>query len=177
VIDSFFAAAKAGTLPAVCWICPESAISEHPPASIHAGQAYVTGLINAVMNGPQWNSTVIFLSWDDWGGFYDHVVPPKVDQNGFGIRVPAMVISPYARKGFIDHQVLSHDAYLKFIEDIFLAAARLDPKTDGRADSRPTVRENLPQLGELIRDFDFTQTPRKPVVLPINPLPGPASMP
>jgi len=177
VIDSFFAAAKAGTLPAVCWICPENAISEHPPASIHAGQAYVTGLINAVMNGPQWNSTVIFLTWDDWGGFYDHVVPPKVDQNGFGIRVPAMVISPYARKGFIDHQVLSHDAYLKFIEDIFLNGSRLDPATDGRADSRPTVRENLPQLGELIRDFDFTQSPRPPLVLPINPPPGPASIP
>jgi phospholipase C len=177
VIDSFFAAAKAGALPAVCWICPESAISEHPPASIHAGQAYVTGLINAVMSGPQWNSTVIFLTWDDWGGFYDHVVPPKVDQNGFGIRVPAMVISPYARKGFIDHQVLSHDAYLKFIEDIFLSGSRLDPATDGRPDSRPTVRENLAQLGELIRDFDFTQTPRPPMVLPINPPPGPASIP
>lgn len=176
VIDSFFAAAKAGTLPAVCWICPESAISEHPPASIHAGQAYVTGLINAVMNGPQWDSTVIFLSWDDWGGFYDHVVPPKVDQNGFGLRVPAMVISPYARKGFIDHQVLSHDAYMKFIEDIFLGGSRLDPATDGRPDSRPTVRENLAQLGELLRDFDFAQPPRPPMVLPIAPPPGPASI-
>jgi phospholipase C len=177
VIDSFFAAAKAGTLPAVCWICPENAISEHPPASVHAGQAYVTGLINAVMKGPDWNSSVIFLSWDDWGGFYDHVVPLKVDQNGFGLRVPGMVISPFARKGFIDHQVLSHDAYLKFIEDIFLTGARLDPATDGRADSRPTVRENLPQLGELIRDFDFTQAPRPYLVLPINPPPGPASIP
>jgi phospholipase C len=177
VIDSFFAAAKAGTLPAVCWICPENAISEHPPASIHAGQAYVTGLINAVMNSPDWNSSAIFLTWDDWGGFYDHVVPPAVDQNGFGLRVPGMVISPYARKGFIDHQVLSHDAYLKFIEDIFLTGARLDPATDGRADSRPTVREKLPQLGELIRDFDFAQAARKPLILPINPPPGPASMP
>ena len=127
--------------------------------------------------GPDWNSSVIFLSWDDWGGFYDHVIPPTVDQNGFGLRVPGMVISPYARKGFIDHQVLSHDAYLKFIEDIFLTGARLDPATDGRADSRPTVRENLPQLGELIRDFDFTQSPRPNLVLPINPPPGPASIP
>lgn len=177
VIDSFFVAAKAGTLPAVCWICPENAISEHPPASVHAGQAYVTGLINAVMNSPDWNSSVIFLSWDDWGGFYDHIMPPKVDQNGFGLRVPAMVISPFARKGFIDHQLLSHDAYLKFIEDIFLSNSRLDPATDGRPDSRPTVRENLPQLGEIIRDFDFTQTPRQPILLPINPAPGSASIP
>jgi phospholipase C len=177
VIDSFFTAAKSGTLPAVCWICPENAISEHPPASVHAGQAYVTGLIDAVMKGPNWNNSVIFLSWDDWGGFYDHVVPPAVDQNGFGLRVPGMVISPYARKGFVDHQVLSHDAYLKFIEDIFLTEARLDPASDGRPDSRPTVRENLPQLGELVRDFDFTQAPRPPLVLPIQPQPGPASIP
>ena len=110
------------------------------------------------------------------GGFYDHVARPKVDQNGFGLRVPAMVISPYARKGFIDHQLLSHDAYLKFIEDIFLTGSRLDPASDGRADSRPTVRENLPQLGELIRDFDFTQTPRPPFVLPINPGPDARSI-
>jgi phospholipase C len=177
VVDSFFAAAKTGKLPAICWICPENAVSEHPPASVHVGQDYVTGLINAVMNSPAWDSSVIFLTWDDWGGFYDHVVPPAVDQNGFGLRVPGLVISPYARKGFIDHQVLSHDAYLKFIEDIFLTQARLDPATDGRADSRPAVREALPQLGELVRDFDFSKAPRKPLVLPIDPPPGRASIP
>lgn len=177
VIDSFFVAAKNGTLPAICWICPEDAISEHPPASIKAGQAYVTGLINAVMQGPGWDSTVVFLAWDDWGGFYDHIVPPKVDQNGLGIRVPGIVISPYARKGTVDHQVLSFDSYLRFMEDIFLGGQRLDPKTDGRPDPRPTVRENLPQLGDLIRDFDFTQTPLPPLVRPINPPPGPASIP
>ena len=65
-----------------------------------AGQAYVTSLINAIMQGPNWNSTAIFLAWDDWGGFYDHVVPPRVDQNGYGLRVPGLVISPYARAGF-----------------------------------------------------------------------------
>ena len=108
-----------------------------------AGQVYVTGLINAIMRSPDWDSTVILLSWDDWGGFYDHVPPPKVDGNGYGIRVPGIVISPYARRGFIDHQVLSHDAYVKFIEDDFLGGERIDPKIDGRPDQRPDVRENV----------------------------------
>jgi phospholipase C len=176
-IDRFYQAVQSGTLPAVSWIVPEGAISEHPPASIHAGQAYVTGVINAIMQSPEWDSTAIFLSWDDWGGFYDHVAPPRVDQNGYGLRVPGIVISPYAKKSFIDHQVLSHDAYLKFIEDIFLDGSRLDPKTDGRPDSRPTVRENVPQLGDLLNDFDFSQSPSQPLVLPVNPVPGPASIP
>ena len=176
-VDQFLQAAKTGTLPSVAWIVPENSVSEHPPASIKAGQAYTTGLINAVMQGPAWDSTAIFLAWDDWGGFYDHVVPPQVDINGYGLRVPGLVISAYARHGYIDHQTLSFDAYLKFIEDVFLGGQRLDPATDGRPDPRPTVRENLPQLGDLLLDFDFTQSPRPPLVLPPDPPPGPASLP
>ena len=118
------------------------------------------------MQGPDWDSTAIFLTWDDWGGFYDHVAPPTVDQNGYGIRVPGIVISPYAKKAYIDHQTLSHDAYLKFIEDDFMSGQRIDPKTDGRADPRPTVRENVSVLGNLVSDFDFNQSPRPPMVLP-----------
>ena len=95
------------------------------------------------MRSPDWDSTAIFLVWDDWGGFYDHVVPPKVDLHGYGLRVPALVISPYAKRGYIDHQVLSFDAYLKFIEDVFLDGQRLDPRNDGRPDPRPFVRENV----------------------------------
>ncbi len=173
--DAFMTAAKAGTLPAVSWLTPDQAHSEHPPANIHDGQAYVTTLINAVMNGPEWDSTAIFLGWDDWGGFYDHVTPPTVDANGYGLRVPGLVISPYAKKGFIDHQVLSFDAYAKFIEDDFLGGARLDAATDGRPDPRPDVRESDPHLGNLVDDFDFTQPPRKPLVLSPTPPPGPAS--
>jgi hypothetical protein len=126
----------------------------------------VTGLINTIMKGPDWNSTAIFLCWDDFGGFYDHVRPPVVDQNGYGMRVPAMVISPYAKKGYVDHQVLSQDAYTKFIEDVFLNGQRIDPRTDGRPDPRPDVREADPRLGNLIDDFDFAQTPRRPLILP-----------
>jgi phospholipase C len=175
-VDKFFTAAKSGTLPAVSWVVPENKVSEHPPAKVSTGEAYVTQLINAVMQGPDWNSTAIFLSWDDWGGFYDHVAPPKVDQNGYGLRVPGLVISPYARQGYIDHQTLSFDAYLKLIEDDFLNGQRIDPQTDGRPDPRLSVRENSPQLGDLISDFDFTQAPRQPLVLPLNPQPGPASI-
>jgi phospholipase C len=168
-LDNFFTAAKNGTLPSVSWIDPNGKVSEHPPALVSAGQTYVTGLINAIMRSPDWNSTAIFLSWDDWGGFYDHVVPPAVDQNGYGLRVPGIVISPYARHGFIDQQVLSHDAYNKFIEDDFLGSQRLDPATDGRPDPRPDVRESNPMLGDLTNDFDFSQPPRPPEILPVCP--------
>ena len=75
------------------------------------------------------------------------------------------MISPYAKQGYIDHQTLSFDAYLKFIEDDFLGGQRLDPSTDGRPDPRPTVRENVPILGDLVDDFDFDQQPRAPLIL------------
>jgi len=176
-VENFYGQAQAGTLPAVSWVVPSGAVSEHPPGATSAGQAYVTSLVNAVMNGPGWDSTAIFLSWDDWGGFYDHVAPPKVDENGYGLRVPAMVISPYAKAGYIDHQTLSFDAYVKFIEDDFLGGQRLDPRTDGRPDPRPDVRENAPQLGDITAAFDFNQAPRAPMPLPVHPSPGPASVP
>jgi phospholipase C len=168
-VSNFYRQANEGSLPAVSWIVPSAAVSEHPPGRVSAGQSYVTGLINAIMKGPDWNTSAIFLAWDDWGGFYDHVVPPIVDRNGYGLRVPALLISPYAKAGFIDHQTLSFDAYMKFIEDDFLGGQRLDPATDGRPDPRPDVRENSPLLGDLSNDFDFTQTPRPPIILPLHP--------
>jgi phospholipase C len=176
-LSGFYHAASTGTLPAVSWVVPSGPDSEHPPASVHRGQAYVTSLINAVMKSPDWKSSAIFLSWDDWGGFYDHVIPPSVDENGYGLRVPSIVISPYAKKGYIDHQTLSSDAYLKFIEDDFLDGARLNPKTDGRPDRRPTVREDLPILGDLVQDFNFNQAPRAPLLLPTNPATDSPSIP
>ena len=166
---SFYRAVARDKLPAVAWIVPNDRVSEHPPGLISTGQSYVTGLINAIMRSPDWYSTAIFLSWDDWGGFYDNVPPPRVDQNGYGIRVPGLVISPYARKGYIDHQVLSSDAYLKFIEDDFLDGQRLNPRIDGRPDPRPDVRESASILGDLQKDFDFNQRPRRPMLLPTDP--------
>jgi len=176
-LNNFLTAAKTGTLPAVSWIVPSGNESEHPPHSLHLGQAYVTALVNAAMKSPDWNSTAIFLNWDDWGGFYDNVAPPSVDVNGYGLRVPSIVISPYAKQGYIDHQTLSQDAYLKFIEDDFLGGARLNPATDGRPDPRTDVRENAVQLGTIEADFNFNQVPRAPLLLPTNPQTDSPSIP
>jgi phospholipase C len=167
----FFASAASGTLPSVSWVVPTLGKSEHPPDDIADGQEWVTQVVNAVMTGPadQWLHTAIFITWDDWGGFYDHVKPIRIDENGYGIRVPGIMISPWARGGLIDHQTLSFDAYLKFIEDRFLGGARLDPLTDGWPDSRPTVRENARKLGDIALEFDFTQEPLPPLVLDPRP--------
>ncbi len=155
-----FARTAAGKLPSASWLLPNPYDSEHLPAPVSVGQSYVTKIDNSVMKSTEWSSTAIFLTWDDWGGFYDQVVPPHADNLGYGIRVPGLVISPYARFGYVDHPTLSFDAYLKFIEDDFLGDARLDSKTDGRPDSRPTVRESSPILGNLVNDFDLSQAPR-----------------
>jgi phospholipase C len=167
-VDDFYADVAAGTLPSVSWIVPSSNVSEHPPALVSVGQAYVTALVNTIMKSKYWDSTVIFLSWDDWGGFYDHVAPMQLDAEGFGFRVPAITISPWAKTGTIDKATHTHDAYLKFIEDVFLGGQRLDPKTDGRPDSRPFVRETYTQVGDLMSNFDFTQQPLAPLVLPVK---------
>ena len=161
-LSDYFASAKAGTLPAVSWVTPSQADSEHPPASVHQGQAYVTAVVNAAMKSPDWDSTAIFLQWDDWGGFYDNVIPPVVDQNGYGLRVPGLMISAYAKTGFIDHQTLSSDAYLKFIEDDFLGGSRLNPKTDGRPDPRPDVREDAKHPGQHGRRLRFQPEAARP---------------
>jgi phospholipase C len=167
----YFAATESGDLPSVSWVMPALYQSDHPGhSSISDGQAFVTEVVNAAMEGPDWDSTAIFITWDDWGGFYDHEQPIRIDENGYGIRVPGLMISPYAKEGLIDHQTLSFDAYLKLIEDRFLGGQRLDPNTDGRPDPRPTVRESAPQLGDLTSEFDFSQAPREGAVL--DPVPA-----
>jgi phospholipase C len=168
--SEFFKDLKAGRMANVIWIAPSHIQSEHAPdAFVDDGQAWVTQVVNAIGKSKFWDSTAIFVTWDDWGGFYDHVVPPVIDDMGYGIRVPGLTISPYAKEGFIDKQVLSFDAYLKFIEDVFLDGQRLDPKTMSRPDPRPTVREEVEEMGDLIHEFDFTQEPRNPVILPKRP--------
>ncbi len=181
-LDQFILDVKNGTLPQVSWIVPTGPNSEHPANGITRGMEYVTSLVNAVMQSQYWNSSVIFVSWDDWGGFYDHVPPPNVDRRagqyaieGFGLRVPGITISPYARKGMIDHAVLSHDSYNTFIEDLFMGGARLDPNALGVPDNRPDIRDALTSvtfpngttapIGNLMNEFDFTQKPLPPLVL------------
>jgi phospholipase C len=163
--DQFFVDAQSGKLPSVAWFFPANEVSEHPTAAVSIGQAYVTSIVNTIMQSDAWSSSVIIVVWDDWGGFYDHVIPPVVDVNGWGLRVPALVISPFSIAGKIDHQALSFDALLKLVEDVFLDGERLDPATDGRADLRPDVRETNPLLGDLMNDLDADQTPLPTLVL------------
>jgi phospholipase C len=108
---------EANKLPAVTWVTPRFELSDHPPFSTCFAQNWVTDIVNAVMKSDAWTHTAIFLAWDEWGGFYDHVLPPEVDGLGLGIRVPALVISPYAKRGLIDHEVGEFSTPLKFIED------------------------------------------------------------
>ncbi len=146
----FYDDCKTGALPQVSWVIPSGRVSEHPPAGVREGMAYVTGLVNAVEAGPDWQHTAIFISWDDWGGFYDHVVPPRVDRYGLGIRVPGLVISPYARQGYIDHKTASFESWLKLVEERYGVAPM-------------TARDR--SAYDLIDAFDFTQKPRSPVPL------------
>ncbi len=106
-------------LPEVSWIVPTGEDSEHPPADANQGMWHVTHLINALMRSPYWKDSVIILTWDDFGGFYDHVPPPQVDRYGYGPRVPALIISPYAKPGFICHTYFDFTSPLKLIEDRF----------------------------------------------------------
>ena len=147
----FFRQAANGTLPSVSWVMPYNGVRRAPGL----GRADLEGAATrhrrrerADARPRTGTQTAIFLTWDDWGGFYDHVEPPRVDLNGYGIRVPGLLISPWARAGLIDSQTLSFDAYLKLIEDLFLDEQRLNPATLSRPDSRPTVREKAAILGE-----------------------------
>ena len=169
----FLEDAAAGTLPPVAWVIPGSRFSEHPGhGSLEPGYRYLTRTVDALMQSTDWANMAIFITWDDWGGFYDHVEPPRIEGGAdYGLRVPGLMLSPYARAGYIDHQTLSYDAYLKFIEDRFLGGARLDPETMSRPDPRPLVREDLELLGDLTSEFDFDQEPLPPLVLSPD-LPG-----
>ena len=149
-IEQFYADLSAGNLPAVSWIVATAGASEHPPSLCTDGMEYVTAVINAVMQSSVWSSTVVFLAWDDWGGFLDHVVPPVSDLSkgarvGYGIRVPGIIISPWVKAGTIDHQIVSFDAYLKFVEDIFLSGQRIG----GAAGLRPDFAPGSPRVAHL----------------------------
>jgi phospholipase C len=134
---------SAGALPSVTWITPRFELSNHPGTNFCYGENWATGVIDAIMHSPSWSSTAIFLTWDEWGGFYDHVRPPKADRFGLGFRVPLIVMSPYARTGFIDHRPGEFASVLRFIEDNW--------------GLRPlTARDR--SAGNLSWDFDFQRT-------------------
>ncbi len=142
---------RAGTLPPVTWITPRFELSEHPEYSFCHGENWSTEVIDAIMDSPMWKDTAIFLTWDDYGGFYDHVPPPQVDGMGFGVRVPMLVIGPYVRRGAISHELGEFSSVLRFIEDNW----HLDRLT--HRDRRATP---------MLSAFDFTQAPRAPAPLP-----------
>jgi len=106
----------AGTLPAVSYIVPSGA-SEHPPGDVTIGQVYGASLVTALMQSSSWSNSLFVLTWDDWGGWYDHVTPPQIDVDGLGLRVPALFMSPYAPPGRIDSTAYDFTSILRFIED------------------------------------------------------------
>jgi len=110
---------SSGNLAQVVYVDPSEhfLISEHPPEDVAAGEAWTKTLMEAIMSSSSWSSTAIFLTWDEAGGFYDHAPPPQVDYWGYGFRVPMIVVSPYARRGFVDHDTMDHTSILKFIAD------------------------------------------------------------
>jgi phospholipase C len=105
-----------GTLPAVTFLAP-SGLSEHPPGDITVGQSFAVSTATSLMRSSAWSSSLFALTWDDWGGWYDHVPPPQVDADGYGFRVPAIIVSPYAKTGTIDHTTYDFTSVLRFIED------------------------------------------------------------
>ena len=118
-LDRLLSDVATGNLPQVAYVDPEVdlAISEHPPGDVAAGAAWTVQVIRAIQASSTWPSTAILLTWDESGGFYDHVPPPQVDEWGYGFRVPMVVISPYAKRGWIDHDVMDHTSIVKFIAD------------------------------------------------------------
>jgi phospholipase C len=160
-------------LPAVSWIipggwtpstypsaCAGQGPSEHPPARSDCGMDYVASLVNAVMNSSYWDSSAIVVTWDDYGGFYDHVAPPQVDAYGEGFRVPTLVISPWARHHFIDPTTYEFASLLRLAEDNF---------------GLPTLGKRDVNASDMMNGFDFSQTPQPPLIEPGNFI-GPANV-
>src|SRR5581483_8243175 len=141
---------EAGLLPAMTWVTPVFQLSDHPPASSSGAHNWVTDVVNAIMKSDMWNETVIFITWDEWGGFYDHVMPPAVDETGLGFRVPLLTISPYvASRGLIDDEVGEFSTPLRFVADNW----GLDYLTPRIANTH-----NFEHV------LDFSQKPRPPVI-------------
>jgi phospholipase C len=141
---------KSDNLPDVSWVTPAFALSDHPPQSVCQGENWTVSVINAIMQSPDWASTAIVLTWDDFGGFYDHVAPPHLDMYGLGPRVPAIIISPYAKPGYIDSTTYEFASVLRFIETIF----DVPPMTSRDANA-----------SDMLGAFDFSQEPIAPLVL------------
>ena len=157
----FVTDAQSGQLPAVSWLVPSGGQSEHPNNSTCNGENWTVDQINAIMQGPDWGSTAIFLFWDDFGGFYDHVAPPVSDQFGMGPRVPLLIISPYALPSHISQTTYEFSSVLKFVEERY---------------GLPPLTERDANANDLLDSFNFSQSPLPPLILETRPCP-PASTP
>ena len=142
-----------GTLPQVSWVIPSAPVSDHPPANITLGMWWITDIANTIMQSKYWQNTAIFVLWDDYGGFFDTVAPPTVDGYGLSFRVPALIISPYAKPGYLDHTVYDFESTLKFIEWRFGLSAL----------TQRDAAANNP-----VNAFDFSQAPTAPHVIPLT---------
>ena len=148
--SEFIEDVQSGRLPSVSWLTPSFGLSDHPPASICKGENWLVQQLNALGSSPYWDSTAVVLTWDDFGGFYDHVVPPHVDIYGLGPRVPTIVISPFAKRGAIDSDVMEFSSVLRFIEQVF---------------GLPALTERDRTADDMLSAFDFSQAPRPPLLL------------
>ena len=147
---------KAGKIATVSWVTPTGTQTDHPPVATLGAQNYVTSIANALMQSSYWNDTALFVTWDDWGGFYDHVPPPALDGRGLGLRVPLLVISPYAKPGYISHTQGEFSSFVKFIEANF----NLPNLAGSQRDSLP-----LTQVSDLMDSFNFSQAPLPTLIL------------
>ncbi|MEX0992030.1 MAG: alkaline phosphatase family protein [Actinomycetota bacterium] len=152
-VDQVLSDIREDRLPPVTWITPRFEFSDHPDDNLCDGENFSTAVVNEIMSSPMWKDTAIFLTWDDWGGFYDHVAPEQIDPFGFGFRVPLIVISPYSKEGFIDHREGEFSSVLRFIEDNW--GLRQLTERDTRANN-------------LSQHFDFSQEPRAPDPMPLR---------
>jgi phospholipase C len=146
-------------LPGVSWVTPTWLQSEHPPASMCVGQDWLVQTINAIMKSPYWGSTAVFVTYDEFGGFYDHVAPPHPDIYGDGVRLPLLVISPWARPGLIADTQYSLDSILKTIEEL----KGISPINSGYRDGTAT---------DMLGAFDFSQSPLAPLIQKQRSCPG-----
>ena len=133
-----------GKLAQVSWVMPTAAASDHSVVTDGSGPAWVASVVNAIGNSPYWNNTAIFITWDDWGGWYDHVVPHQYNTYELGFRVPLIIVSPYARHGYVSHVQHEFGSILKFTEGTFALGSL--GYTDARGD-------------DLSDCFDLTQQP------------------
>jgi len=138
-------------LAAVSWVSPSIDDSDHPESHSDHGPSWVASVVNAVGQSPYWKSTAIIVLWDDWGGWYDNAPPPQRDYRGLGIRVPCLIISPYARKNYVSHTTYEFGSVLKFMEEAF-ELPNIGPTEQGYTDAR---------AHSLSDAFDFTQKPRR----------------